>query len=61
MKICYGSASYKTTLNLSGCTKLEFTCTNGECIEMNHRCDGVTQCIDGSDEQESFQLELLRF
>ena len=32
------------------CTKQQFTCDNGNCISIYHRCDGDNDCNDGSDE-----------
>ncbi|XP_076237453.1 uncharacterized protein LOC143181108 [Calliopsis andreniformis] len=29
---------------------IELTCKNGACVPLDSRCDGVTQCEDGSDE-----------
>ncbi|XP_012673086.2 complement factor I-like isoform X1 [Clupea harengus] len=28
----------------------EFTCANGQCVELNDTCDGINHCEDGSDE-----------
>ena len=39
-------------LTLSHCSRNEFTCSNGKCINIDKRCDGLTQCVDGSDEQD---------
>ncbi|XP_018311386.1 vitellogenin receptor [Mycetomoellerius zeteki] len=33
------------------CEKDHFTCTNGECTDMKHRCDWRYNCIDHSDEE----------
>lgn len=33
-----------------GCTKWEFTCGNGECIAIYDVCNGIPQCVDGTDE-----------
>lgn len=32
------------------CTKNEFTCRNGQCIQQNLQCDGRADCSDSSDE-----------
>ena len=32
------------------CSPSEFRCQNGLCIEASYRCDGVSHCVDGSDE-----------
>ncbi|GFT68034.1 hypothetical protein NPIL_358801, partial [Nephila pilipes] len=32
------------------CKKDQFTCTEGECISSLWRCDGESDCADGSDE-----------
>ncbi|XP_033100199.1 sortilin-related receptor-like [Anneissia japonica] len=34
------------------CTNYEFTCTNGECIRYDWKCDGYNDCIDASDEYD---------
>lgn len=35
----------------NGCdTELAFTCKNGACISRSDRCNGVSDCVDGSDE-----------
>ena len=34
------------------CSEDEFTCASGECISMQKRCDGFSNCLDDSDEQE---------
>ncbi|KAK7085076.1 hypothetical protein SK128_006277 [Halocaridina rubra] len=41
-----------TTVNmvLTTCSREEFTCNNGTCIDMNRRCDGENDCGDDSDE-----------
>lgn len=31
----------------------EFRCHNGKCIPRNRVCDGVSDCIDGYDEQQN--------
>ena len=32
------------------CLENQFTCDNGNCISIYHRCDGDNDCKDGSDE-----------
>ena len=58
---------YRTELKLSGCnqgfefdffanmliqSKAEFTCNDGQCVDMNKRCDQLHDCSDGSDEED---------
>ena len=33
-----------------GCKQNQFTCHNGECIELMYKCDAEQDCNDGSDE-----------
>ena len=48
---CSGEGgSYTRDLKLTGCLEEEFTCHNGLCIPMLHRCDQVPDCSDQSDE-----------
>ena len=48
--------SKKTTkiITFSFCSDDEFTCAEGHCVDLNLRCDGKTDCADGSDEQGNF-------
>ena len=47
---CSPDFSYKVILTLTGCSKDEFTCSDGDCIPMESRCDGRADCKDSSDE-----------
>ncbi|KAK7082173.1 hypothetical protein SK128_025364 [Halocaridina rubra] len=40
-------SSYMT---LTACSRIEFTCSNGQCIPLESRCNGVNNCLDKSDE-----------
>ena len=47
---CFGGGSYSTDLKMSGCRGGEFTCSNGDCVSMEDRCDQVSDCPDKTDE-----------
>lgn len=34
------------------CTEAEFRCSNGQCVPTAGRCDGMADCVDGSDEND---------
>lgn len=36
--------------NSSKCGRFQFQCHSGECIAVYNACDGIPQCVDGSDE-----------
>ena len=46
------STTYSTMMALTGCNTTEFSCKEGSCVPMVERCDGKTDCGDGSDEEE---------
>jgi len=37
-------------LTLTKCFPDKFTCDNGECLELSHRCNTAVDCADESDE-----------
>ena len=50
---CGKGKPYTTMLKLTGCKEEgEFTCDNGQCIEMEERCNQVPDCRDESDERQ---------
>ena len=38
-KGCNGGKPYVTELKMSGCQKGNFTCNDGQCVSMDHRCN----------------------
>ena len=44
------SASYTIELKMTGCNYGDFTCNDGQCVSMEHRCDQLPHCRDTSDE-----------
>ena len=49
-KGCSSKDSYTTELKMSGCTRGNFTCNNGQCVDMSKRCNQLPHCEDTSDE-----------
>ena len=47
---CYDENMINVTLNINACSDNEFNCYDGNCVEMNQRCDRVLDCPDKSDE-----------
>ena len=41
-----------TTLTLTACSEDQFTCTDGTCQPLVHRCDLKADCPDRSDEED---------
>ena len=39
-------------LKLTGCVTGQFTCADGECVDMSKRCDQMSNCKDKSDEMD---------
>ena len=42
---------YVTELKMSGCQDGEFTCNDGQCVNMTERCNQLPKCRDESDEK----------
>ncbi len=32
------------------CSSFEFECSTGGCVNVTSKCDGIVDCLDGSDE-----------
>ena len=37
-------------VNINACNEAEFNCQDGSCIDLNLRCDAISDCTDGTDE-----------
>ena len=44
------TGSQRVSLTLSVCHGGQFTCNNGQCIDLGEKCDSLVHCQDGSDE-----------
>ena len=44
-------ASRVKRVKMTSCLKGEFTCNDGQCIDMEERCDQTANCLDKSDEE----------
>ena len=49
---CNEGNPYARYLKLTGCDDEEFTCSDGQCITMDQRCDQISDCFDESDEKD---------
>ena len=47
---CNKGLPYNQTVKISGCMEDEFTCDDGQCIDISDRCDQIINCEDKSDE-----------
>ena len=54
--LCPDSQYTTKIITFSFCSDDEFTCADGHCVDLNLRCDGRTDCTDGSDEQERYHF-----
>ena len=50
------STDTKKIIKLTSCTKGSFTCNDGQCIDIEERCDQNPNCIDQSDEVDCNML-----
>lgn len=44
------SVRIKLVLSVDPCKSTQFMCRSSQCIDKEQRCDGLAQCLDGSDE-----------
>ena len=47
---CTGKGSKEVVVKLTTCKRGQFTCNDGQCIDMEQRCDQTSNCLDESDE-----------
>ena len=47
---CSKGKEYTLEMKLTGCSSTQFTCDDGQCVNMEQRCNQVTDCEDKSDE-----------
>ena len=48
---CSSEDTYITELKMSGCQEENFTCNDGQCVEIDLRCNQFPDCRDESDER----------
>ena len=51
-KDCTAEKRYHTELKMSWCQEDEFTCNDGQCVNIEKRCNQLSDCRDMSDEVE---------
>ena len=49
-KLCTSDSEFHVKIDMNSCSGEEFNCNDGECIDMQKRCDGRVNCFDESDE-----------
>ena len=48
---------YSRMITLTSCGENDFTCGNGDCVEMEQRCDRSSNCLDETDEKNCSQMK----
>jgi hypothetical protein len=51
-------AEKQVRVKLTSCREGQFTCSDGQCVTMEQRCDQIVQCRDESDEEDCRLLAL---
>ena len=46
-----GKENKMVKITITACTDEQFTCFDGNCVSMDHRCDRIVDCPDSSDEK----------
>ena len=55
---CFEGKDYTLEMKLTACNHSQFTCNDGECVEMEKRCNQLADCKDASDELKCTILNL---
>ena len=55
---CFGGKEYTLQMKLTGCNSTQFTCDDGQCVNMEERCNQTPNCEDKSDETDCKILAL---